>query len=71
MPALVPSVIVSVAPTLVDRAYVVRLTEVDLMLTTVETAVAVTPMACKEVSPFIAEAMPEAMLVSVSPESTV
>lgn len=63
--------IVSVAPLDTDWLYVVQLTELDLRLSTVETAVAETPIALRLESPFITEASPAQIELSVSPESTV
>jgi len=70
-PVFAPSVIVSVAPLLVDCPYVVVFSDVEDIFTTVETAVAVTPIPDRLASPFIADARALAMLVSVSPECTV
>jgi len=45
--------------------------DTDFKLTTVETELALTPMASRLLSALIAEAKPEAMLVNVSPDNTV
>ncbi len=68
---VVPKVIVSVAPLLVDFEYVVRWGDVDSMLTTVEDEVAVTPIAERFASALIAAARPVAMVVKVSALKTV
>lgn len=64
------STTVSVAPVFHEDEYVVELMEVDFMFTTVDIDVAVTPIADRLLLPLIAEAIPEAMLVRVSPDNT-
>ena len=65
------STIVSVAPEFRLDVYVVAFIDVDLMLTTVDEEPAETPIAERFALPLTADANPEAMLVSVSPDNTV
>src|ERR1700722_20396271 len=62
---------VSVALALVDSRYVVALIELETIVTTVPDELAETPMFCKLELAFTALDKPDAMEVSVSPESTV
>ena len=61
---------VSVAPELVESRNVVAFTELEWMVTTDPDAVAVTPMAWRALSEFIADARLEGIELMVSPEVT-